>query len=228
MKEQCAKVVLDTWGIFRILGCIYGKKQILFICNWSDAGIFKVEQISPFIVWVFIFDLIFARAELARHSLTKTHPENKQTNEQKTKQKTKQTPKDPQPPKTWLLQKSENHLCGILGNVQSALRSKENKIKKDLIGKSLLSLINNDLHNSSKTVQEVTCYTPCPSSLLLLWISQSERILTITAYLQGVSAGASQHLVCYLICDQKVSFQLVILQSGFFYTISAYSATENR
>lgn len=58
--------------------------------------------------------------------------------------------------------------------------------------------------------------------------SPSQRILTVTAYLQGVSAEASQHLACYLICDQKVSFQLVILQSGFFCTISAYSATENR
>lgn len=91
------------------------------------------------------------------------------------KQTNKQTPKDPQPPKTQLLQKSENHLYGILGNVQSTLRSKENKTKEDLIGKSLLSLINNYLHNSSKTVQEVTCYTPCPSNMLLLWISQSEN-----------------------------------------------------
>lgn len=30
MKEQYVKVVLDTWGIFRILGCIYEKKLILF------------------------------------------------------------------------------------------------------------------------------------------------------------------------------------------------------
>ena len=52
-------------------------------------------------------------------------------------------------------------------------------------------------------------------------------MLKINAYLQGVWAEASQHLVYYLICDRKVSFQLVIPQSGSSCTISAYSATGN-
>lgn len=55
-----------------------------------------------------------------------------------------------------------------------------------------------------------------------------QNILEIDAYLQGVGAAASLCLVCCLTCDQKVSFQLVTLQSVSSCTISAYSARGNR